>query len=155
MSRHFQWVFPVRIVSHSVQQNEVMFPFSLLSYSMAVQSLKDLDRLTRGTFINLCRHSVELLGRVISPSQGLYLHRTAWYRKTRTNIHALSGIRTHDPSAWAIKARTLDPYSLPYFIPKKCLSSVAWLVGYDPLPIWLVGYDPLPIWSLALVSRGI
>jgi hypothetical protein len=40
---------------------------------------------------------VGLLGRVISSSQGLYLHRTTQHRKTRTNIHALSGIRTRDP----------------------------------------------------------
>jgi hypothetical protein len=46
---------------------------------------------------NLFRHMVGLLGRVISPSQGLYLHRTTQHRKTRTNIHALSGIRTRDP----------------------------------------------------------
>jgi hypothetical protein len=44
------------------------------------------------------RHMVGLLGRVISPSQGLYLHSTTQHRKTWTNIHALSGIRTHDPS---------------------------------------------------------
>jgi hypothetical protein len=37
---------------------------------------------------------VGLLGRVTSPSQG----RTTQHRKTWTNIHALSGIRTHDPS---------------------------------------------------------
>jgi hypothetical protein len=36
------------------------------------------------------RHSVGLFGRVISPSQGRYL--------TQTDIHALSGIRTHDLS---------------------------------------------------------
>jgi hypothetical protein len=47
--------------------------------------------------------SVGLLGRVIIPSQGLYLntgqhkHRTNAY----TGIHALSGIRTHDPSVRA------------------------------------------------------
>jgi hypothetical protein len=41
---------------------------------------------------------VGLLGRVISPSQGLYLHRKTQHRKTWTNIHALSGIRTHNPS---------------------------------------------------------
>jgi hypothetical protein len=33
--------------------------------------------------------TVGLLGQVISPSQGRYLH---------TDIHTLSGIRTHDPS---------------------------------------------------------
>jgi hypothetical protein len=43
---------------------------------------------------------VELIGRVISPSQGRYLH--AGQHKLRinvhTDIHALSVIRTHDPS---------------------------------------------------------
>jgi hypothetical protein len=42
------------------------------------------------------RHTIGLLGRVISSSQGLYLHRATQHRKTRTNIHALSGIRTRD-----------------------------------------------------------
>jgi hypothetical protein len=40
---------------------------------------------------------VRLLGRVISSSQGFCLRRTTQHRKTRTNIHALSGIRTRDP----------------------------------------------------------
>jgi hypothetical protein len=48
--------------------------------------------------MNQFRHMVGLLGRGISPSQRLYLHRTAQHKKTRTNIHALSGIRTHDPN---------------------------------------------------------
>jgi hypothetical protein len=43
------------------------------------------------------RHTAGLLGRVISSSQGLYLHRTTQHRKTKTNIHALIGIRTRDP----------------------------------------------------------
>jgi hypothetical protein len=34
-------------------------------------------------FLELFRHMVGLLGRVISPSQGLYLHRTTQHRKTR------------------------------------------------------------------------
>jgi hypothetical protein len=33
----------------------------------------------------------------IGPSQGLCLHRTTQQRQMRTNIHALSGIRTRDP----------------------------------------------------------
>jgi hypothetical protein len=48
------------------------------------------------------RHSVGLLGRVISSSRGLYLYA---YAQKRThahaqtpNIHALSGIRTYDPT---------------------------------------------------------
>jgi hypothetical protein len=40
--------------------------------------------------------------------QGLYLHRTAQHRKTRKNIHALNGIRTHDPSIQAAKTHSLD-----------------------------------------------
>jgi hypothetical protein len=51
---------------------------------------------------------VGLFGRVISPSQGLYLHRTTQHRKTRKNIHALSGIRTHDPSNQLAKTHTSD-----------------------------------------------
>jgi hypothetical protein len=39
------------------------------------------------------RYMVGLLGRVISSN----LHRTTQHRKTRTNIHALSGIRSRDP----------------------------------------------------------
>jgi hypothetical protein len=49
------------------------------------------------------RQFVGLLGRGISPSQGLYLH-TDQHKHTinaHTHIHALSGIRTHDPSVQA------------------------------------------------------
>jgi hypothetical protein len=53
---------------------------------VALQSLKDLGRLTCRRFLELFRHMVGLLGRVINPSQGLYLHRTTQHRKTRTNI---------------------------------------------------------------------
>jgi hypothetical protein len=42
------------------------------------------------------QHMVGLLGRVISSSQDLYLHRTTEHRETRKNIRALSGIRTRD-----------------------------------------------------------
>jgi hypothetical protein len=42
------------------------------------------------------QHLVGFPGRGFSPTQGLYLHRTAQHRKTRTNIHAFSGIRTND-----------------------------------------------------------
>jgi hypothetical protein len=55
-------------------------------------------------FRNHFSQSVELPGRVISPSQGRYLnteqhkHRINAYTP---NIHALIGIRTHDPSVQA------------------------------------------------------
>jgi hypothetical protein len=74
---------------------------------VTLQFLKDLGRLTY-RFLELFRHTVGLLGRVISPSQGLYLHRTTQHRKTRTNIHALSGIRTHDPSNQPAKTHASD-----------------------------------------------
>jgi hypothetical protein len=47
--------------------------------------------------------TVGLLGRVISPSQGLYLHTGQHKHRINvyTNIHALIGIRTHDPSVRA------------------------------------------------------
>jgi hypothetical protein len=47
--------------------------------------------------------SVGLLGRRISPSQGRYLHRTTQTELTYTDIHASSGIRTHDPSVRAVE----------------------------------------------------
>jgi hypothetical protein len=75
---------------------------------VAVQSLKDLGPLTYRMFLELFRHMVGLLGRVISPSQGLYLHRKTQHRKTRTNIHALSGIRTHDPRNQPAKTHASD-----------------------------------------------
>jgi hypothetical protein len=48
----------------------------------------------------LAAFSVGLLGRGISPSQGRYLHTEQHKRRINahnTDIHALSGIRTHDP----------------------------------------------------------
>jgi hypothetical protein len=45
-------------------------------------------------------HTVGLLGRVISPSQGRYLHAEQHKRiiNAHTDIHALSRILTHDPN---------------------------------------------------------
>jgi hypothetical protein len=46
--------------------------------------------------------SVGLLGRGISPSQGHYLYTEHTHRiNAHTDIHALCGIRTHDPSVQA------------------------------------------------------
>jgi hypothetical protein len=47
------------------------------------------------------RHLVGVLGRGISPAQGLYLHRTTQHRETQTHIHAPSRIRTCDPNVRA------------------------------------------------------
>jgi hypothetical protein len=45
--------------------------------------------------------SVGLLGRGISPSQGLYLHAEQHKHRINEDIHASSGIRTQDPSVRA------------------------------------------------------
>jgi hypothetical protein len=44
--------------------------------------------------------------RGIGPTQGFYLHRMTQHRKTRTHIHASSGIRSHDPSVRAAEDNT-------------------------------------------------
>jgi hypothetical protein len=72
----------------------------------ALQSLRDLGRLTYRRFLELFRQTVGL-GRVISPSQGLYLHRTGQHN-TEKRIYALSGIRTHDPSNQPAKTHASD-----------------------------------------------
>jgi hypothetical protein len=84
-----------------------MKSFVTFFFPVALQSLKDLGRLTY-RFLDLFRHMVGRLGRVISPSQGLYLHRARQHRKTWANIHALSGIRTHDPSNQPAKTHASD-----------------------------------------------
>jgi hypothetical protein len=55
-------------------------------------------------FRNHFSHAVGHLGRVISPSQGRYLNKGQHKQNKHINtpnIHALSGIRTHDPSVQA------------------------------------------------------
>jgi hypothetical protein len=90
-------------------------------FSVALQSFLDLGRLTYRRFLELFRHMVGFLGRVISLSQGLYLHRTTQHRKTRTNIHALSGIRTHDPSNQPAKTHASDRTAT--------MTGIAWMIG--------------------------
>jgi hypothetical protein len=70
---------------------------------------KDLGHLTHGGVVNL----ISTLGRTPlnewpARRKGLYLHMTSQYRKTRTIIYALSGIRIHDLSFQAIKACASD-----------------------------------------------
>jgi hypothetical protein len=58
---------------------------------------------SHGNFRNL----IKTLGRT-ALDDGSALHRTTQDRKARTNIHALSGIRTQDFSVQAIKAFVSD-----------------------------------------------
>jgi hypothetical protein len=55
------------------------------------------------TFVIFYTQAVGLLGRVISPSQGRYLHTGQCKHRinAHTHIHSLSVIRTHDPSVRA------------------------------------------------------
>jgi hypothetical protein len=60
------------------------------------------------SFVIFFTQSVGLLRRVISPSQGRYIH-TGQHEhriKAHTDIHALMGIRTHDPSVRASEDST-------------------------------------------------
>jgi hypothetical protein len=57
------------------------------------------------------RNLIKTLGRIpldewSARRRGLYLHRKTQHINTRTNIHALSGIRTYDLSVQAIKPQT-------------------------------------------------
>jgi hypothetical protein len=55
------------------------------------------------SFVIFFTQTVELLGRLISPSQGSYLHRVQHKHRinAHTAIHALSAIRTHELSVQA------------------------------------------------------
>jgi hypothetical protein len=67
-----------------------IYPYSCRSHLEQRASVKRFFSLQ---FLNF-RQSVGLFGQMIRPSQGRYLHA---HRKN-SNIHALSEIRTHDPS---------------------------------------------------------
>jgi hypothetical protein len=77
------------------------------------------------SFVIFFAHPVGLLGRGISPSQGHCLHTGQHKHRINahnTDIHALSGNRTHDPSVWAGEdSSCLSPRGRPlwsvYFTP--------------------------------------
>jgi hypothetical protein len=90
-------------------------------------------------FRNHFSQTVGLLGRVISPSQGRYRHTGQHKHRINAytpNIHALSGIRIHEPSvrasedSWCLRPRSYcDRRNDLRFLPKiKKLSNV------DPPP---------------------
>jgi hypothetical protein len=55
------------------------------------------------SFVIIFTQTVGRLGRVIRPSQGSYLHtgQHKHRKNAHTDIHSLSGIRTHDPTVRA------------------------------------------------------
>jgi hypothetical protein len=101
--------------------------------------------------MNLFGQSVGLLGRRISPTQGLYPHRTTQHRKTRTHIHAPNGIRTRDPSVRAVEDSTclrprgrwnrqskdsIDPKWTKIIITSKLLMQTPPKSGADVARLW-------------------
>jgi hypothetical protein len=88
-----RWIHSIQLVwrKHSTRDKKLTSVFYLFIFIPVAPTLEHFVSLQ---FLNL-RKSVGLLGQGISPSQGRYLHRTT---QTQTDIHALSGIRTHDPS---------------------------------------------------------
>jgi hypothetical protein len=79
--------------SHRPLNVEVSFPMALPVHS---------EPWPVYSFRNNFSQMVGLLGRVISPSRGRYLNTGQHKHKlTHTDIHASSGIRTHDPSVLA------------------------------------------------------
>jgi hypothetical protein len=105
---------------------------------------------------------------VISPSQGRYLHTGQHKRRinAQTDIHALSGIRTHDPSVRANEdSSCLRPrgpcdrqaYShrvLMYMIKYCTMKAYGAVVSFTPLQIFPVsigqeaGWILEPVWTL-------
>jgi hypothetical protein len=70
--------------------------------------LFDPGRLTYRRFLELFRHMVGLRGRVTSPSQGSTYTGQHNTETQGTNIHALSRIRTQDPSNQPAKTHASD-----------------------------------------------
>jgi hypothetical protein len=79
-----------------------------LTHQWLYSPFKDLGHLTREVLWSILTLSRTHLDHWSACHKGLYLHRATQHTKTRTNIHAVSGIRTHDLSIQAIKALTSD-----------------------------------------------
>jgi hypothetical protein len=113
ISKSFILNIPRSELCEFAPQASSFIPCHLFFFSMALPAHSGPRSLIQ--FHNHFSQTVVLLGRVISPSQGRYLH-TAQHRH-RINAHtpnflALSGIRTHDPSVRASKdSSCLRPYT--------------------------------------------
>jgi hypothetical protein len=83
---------------HQQQQQQLLLikPYDLIQFRIVSEIIYQFG------------HFVGLSGRGISLTQGLYIYRTAQHKKARTNILALSGIRTPDPSIKAAMTHALD-----------------------------------------------
>jgi hypothetical protein len=91
---------PLPCVLHVPKSDPFFFFFFFFFFYSCCSHLEhraSVKRFVSLQFLNL-RQSVGLLGRGISPSQSRYLTQTEY---TKTDIHALSGIQTYDPSVRA------------------------------------------------------
>jgi hypothetical protein len=84
-------------------KNEWSYTSALQYASVTWCSVKAQGQLYLYLYIYLDGYLVGLLGWGISLTQGLYLNRTTQHGKTRTHIHASSGIRTPDPSVRTVE----------------------------------------------------
>jgi hypothetical protein len=86
------------------------------------------------SFVMFFTQSVGLLGRVISPSQGRYLHTGQHKHRihVHTDIHALNGILTHDPSIRA--GEDSSCLSLPGYRDRQ------WNITKEALSVCLTAY---------------
>jgi hypothetical protein len=101
------WIPRRIIILNSLLRNSSRNP-RLFYFPWLYSPSLDLGRLTYRRFLKLFIQMVGLLGRVISPSQGLYIHRTTQHRRTRDKHPCLSGIRTHDLSNHPAKTHASD-----------------------------------------------
>jgi hypothetical protein len=114
---YIKWLYSciraeVRCFSQEVvQQTKIACPAVLIKSLFTpwlYSPWRTLAALHMRGFLSFLKHLVGLLGRAIGPSQGLYLHKTAQYRQTRSNICVFSGIRTHDSILRTIKTHAVD-----------------------------------------------
>jgi hypothetical protein len=87
--------------------------------------------------------------------KSLYLHRTTQYRNVNTNIHAPSGIRTHNHSNQEAKTCTLDHvasgtgqpanYSNQFIFPRLREQLTTWIYCRQPISV------SYPMWKKYLI----
>jgi hypothetical protein len=93
--------------------------------TVLVRTLAASDQRFRNLITTLDRTPLESARR-----KGLYLHRTTQHRNTKTNIHASSGIRTHNPSKQAANtAWPPGPAAIEHFIDSICIYAVSKLLS--------------------------
>jgi hypothetical protein len=86
-----------RLKGHSFAQCEAITRLPSVIYNSFINGSTALS------FVIFFTQTIGLFGRMISPSQGRYLHTGEHKHRinAHTDIYALSGIRTHDPSVRA------------------------------------------------------